>query len=136
MSQSYVLGFAFQGDDVLLIRKNKPDFMAGKLNGIGGKVDGLEKPIRAMLREFWEETGITTLYDNWHQFGSFFDKHCLVDCFYSTTIDISLARSMESEQVGIYNVDTLHCEHTLDNLMTLIHLARQPHFKFASLELR
>jgi hypothetical protein len=37
----YVCGFMFANDftEVALIRKNKPEWQRGKLNGIGGKVE-------------------------------------------------------------------------------------------------
>lgn len=51
--------------EVLLIKKNRPDFQKGKWNGIGGKLEPGETPIQAMVREFWEETGLQTLEGYW-----------------------------------------------------------------------
>lgn len=66
----YVLGFAFLGNRVLLIRKTKPAWQAGKLNGVGGKVEPFDADLEAaMIREFREETGITTQVGQWHEFG-------------------------------------------------------------------
>jgi 8-oxo-dGTP diphosphatase len=53
----YVVGFNFVCNEVILIRKNKPEWQAGKLNGIGGKVEPGEAPKEAMEREYREETG-------------------------------------------------------------------------------
>lgn len=57
----YVLGFCFDLDyrDVLLIQKLRPAWQAGRLNGLGGKIeDGAgEGALAAMRREFREETG-------------------------------------------------------------------------------
>jgi 8-oxo-dGTP diphosphatase len=57
----YVLGFLFHGAPlarrVALIRKAKPDFQRGKLNGIGGKIEPGESAYEAQIREFKEETG-------------------------------------------------------------------------------
>jgi 8-oxo-dGTP diphosphatase len=66
----YVAGFLFSGDLslVALIRKNKPAWQAGRLNGIGGKIEGLETPEMAMVREFEEETGLATPVSNWTHF--------------------------------------------------------------------
>ncbi len=65
----YVLGFAFDysppGLNVLLIRKTKPDWQKGKLNGVGGKIEPGETPIKAMVREFREETTIATAETDW-----------------------------------------------------------------------
>lgn len=57
--KKYCLGFMFSGDfkRVALIRKNRPTWQKGSLNGIGGKVEELESFYEAMVREFREESG-------------------------------------------------------------------------------
>jgi 8-oxo-dGTP pyrophosphatase MutT (NUDIX family) len=59
MIQEYVLGFVFNLDKtkVALMRKTKPEWQRGRLNGIGGKIELGETSITAMHREFKEETG-------------------------------------------------------------------------------
>lgn len=54
-----VVGFLFDSnfENVLLIEKNRPLWQAGKLNGVGGKIEENETPLNAMRREFLEETG-------------------------------------------------------------------------------
>lgn len=53
---NYVVGFVFESPNrVLLVRKKKPSFMAGKYNGIGGEIEPDEIPILAMMREAREE---------------------------------------------------------------------------------
>jgi 8-oxo-dGTP diphosphatase len=78
--KEYVLGFCFaprtelRGTDpdpmanhkVVLIRKNKPDWQRGLLNGVGGKIEPGESPDEAMAREWKEETG--TIVDDWEPF--------------------------------------------------------------------
>lgn len=56
----YVCGFLFSPDRsrVVLIRKNRPVWQAGKLNGVGGKIEPGETPHDAMVREFREEAGL------------------------------------------------------------------------------
>ena len=58
--QEYVCGFLFSEDRarVLLIRKRRPAWQAGKLNGLGGKVEPGEDAPDAMRREFREEAGV------------------------------------------------------------------------------
>ena len=58
--QSYACGFLFAPDRtrVLLIRKRRPAWQAGKLNGVGGKLELGESPLEAMRREFREEAGL------------------------------------------------------------------------------
>lgn len=67
MSQQYVLGFAFNLalTQVLMIRKNRPLWQKGLLNGIGGKVEPREIESLAMVREFKEETGVETISLEW-----------------------------------------------------------------------
>ena len=56
----YVLVFVFSLDreKVLLIRKNRPQWQAGLLNGLGGKVEKGEAPFSAAYREIEEEAGL------------------------------------------------------------------------------
>lgn len=54
---NYVCGFLFHGDWVLLVKKKKPVWQAGLLNGIDGKVEKFETVGECMRREFLEETG-------------------------------------------------------------------------------
>lgn len=66
----YVLGFAFTRDrrHVVLIEKTKPAWQAGKLNGVGGKVEDGETYAQAMMREFTEETGF--IVGGWRHYAT------------------------------------------------------------------
>lgn len=65
--QEYCLGIAFNQREqkVALIKKTKPDYQAGKLNGIGGKLEPGEDAKQAMQREFAEETSVMTYLQHW-----------------------------------------------------------------------
>lgn len=120
----YVAGFLFSPDlmEVVLITKEKPTWQAGKLNAVGGKIEGWygrlhdeliwEEPISAMAREFAEETGLEI--KNWKSF-------CLleggeanykpndpnrfsVEFFYAISENYKEVTTVESEKVDIYNV--------------------------------
>lgn len=56
----YVLGFPFDPTvaTVALLRKRRPDWQAGKLNGYGGHVEIGEDAAQAMAREFLKESGV------------------------------------------------------------------------------
>ena len=56
----YTLGFCFneKKDKVVLIKKRRPDWQKGLLNGIGGKINPNENDHEAQVREFFEETAI------------------------------------------------------------------------------
>jgi 8-oxo-dGTP diphosphatase len=68
--REWVVGFMLDeyADFVVLIRKNRPAWQAGKLNGPGGKVEPGETPHDAMVRQFAEETGCE--WPDWHHFVS------------------------------------------------------------------
>jgi 8-oxo-dGTP diphosphatase len=62
----YVLGFAFFQNKVVLIRKNRPEWQAGKLNGVGGKIEPTDQnAFAAMAREFYEEAGVLLRPHRW-----------------------------------------------------------------------
>lgn len=65
----YVCGFMRdKNHDVALVRKLKPKWQAGCLNGIGGAIESDEAPWHAMRREWKEETGHEHL--DWTQFAT------------------------------------------------------------------
>lgn len=70
----YVLGFFFDElvKDLLVIRKKRPEWQSGMLNGLGGKIESGECPEEAMTREFKEECGVE--FRDWIYFGEIFGK--------------------------------------------------------------
>lgn len=69
---NYVCGFAFSKNKerVALILKNRPAFLAGKYNGIGGKIEETDTSVlTAMVREFKEEAGCYTKPSDWYSVG-------------------------------------------------------------------
>lgn len=69
MVERMVVGFAFTADrgSVILIRKNRPEWQKGKLNGVGGHIEQGEHPADAMTREFHEETGLFIRKERWER---------------------------------------------------------------------
>ncbi|HLU23871.1 MAG TPA: 8-oxo-dGTP diphosphatase [Bacillaceae bacterium] len=53
----YTICFIRQGDNILLLNRENPEWM-GIWNGVGGKIDAGETPLQCILREVEEETGI------------------------------------------------------------------------------
>ena len=49
-------------DSLVMIRKNRPDWQAGKLNMPGGHIEENETPVVAAARELFEETGLLALH--------------------------------------------------------------------------
>lgn len=63
--KKYVVGALFDddGSNIVLILKNRPSFLVGKLNFIGGHIEEYDKtPLDAMIRKAKEEAGV---YVNW-----------------------------------------------------------------------
>ena len=58
---STTLCYITRGDDVLMLHrvKKEKDINKDKWIGIGGKFEGTESPDECLLREAWEETGLT-----------------------------------------------------------------------------
>jgi 8-oxo-dGTP diphosphatase len=67
---NYVVGFLFRPsrNAVVTIRKTKPAWQKGKLNGVGGKIEDGETPDQAMVREFREETGAQIVTERWTRY--------------------------------------------------------------------
>jgi 8-oxo-dGTP pyrophosphatase MutT (NUDIX family) len=77
--RKYVAGFLFremtqklmQVKQVLLVRKNRPEWQAGLMNGIGGQIEGTETAREAMVREFHEEANYAPpMNDGWELFAN------------------------------------------------------------------
>lgn len=130
MKTQYVVGFMFSTsyNMVLLVRKQRPDWQRGLLNGIGGHIEDGEDANNAMERECREETGINPL-GSWNQFcemsginndGEGFQ----ITCFWSVG-HIDQAVTTDEPLEVVHLVDT-HClrRDTIGNLPWLIAMAR------------
>lgn len=94
---------------VALIQKNRPDYLAGMLNGPGGGVERGETAAQAVAREFNEETSLTTAPSEWTKFA-------VLNTVRGDRIDLFYARycgtfgslvTMTDESVGWYSLDEL-----------------------------
>ena len=105
----YVLGFFFGSyyggdDEVLLIRKRRPRWMRGKLNGVGGLVQPGETPLEAMTRALKKETGLVLADCPHGAFATlrFAATNTVVVCFTSSKKYIGSATTMTDEKVDRY----------------------------------
>lgn len=123
--KQYVAGFLFSNDQksVALIRKNRPEWQAGKLNAIGGKIELNEWHYVAMQREFREETGVDLPPSKWNRFATIRGVDYI--CYFYRCFDDSVftVKTMESEEVFVISVDELHNYDHIPNLNWLIPLA-------------
>ncbi|REL28350.1 NUDIX domain-containing protein [Thalassotalea euphylliae] len=123
--KKYVAGFLFTQDasKVVLIEKINPTWQRGLLNGVGGKIEAGEQPIAAMVREFAEETGVTTNATQWTHFAQVFRPNGYDVAFFFAHSDLAYkARTVEQEKVQLIDVQALP-NNLLPNLRWLIPLA-------------
>lgn len=131
--QEYSMGFAFTSDkrNVLLIRKNRPAWQNGLLNGIGGHMEPGETPEECQIREFCEETGVLTSPGDWRHFATmqgshFADGGAIVHC-YEMASDVIFENARTTTDEPIVRQPVAHCHLAPDwyipNLPILLPLA-------------
>lgn len=91
MQQKYVCGMLISTDTrfVTMLTKNRPEYLSGKLNFPGGKIEDNETPLEAITREFEEETGVRI--EDWTLVGTFGDDSFIIYyfvCKSSTIVDV------------------------------------------------
>lgn len=105
--QHYVVGLAHDGSRMAFIKKNRPAWQAGKLNGIGGKVEPQESPNNAINREFKEETG----YDkplNWRPLVKMTYPGQAVIWFYTARVESQTLEALYTatdEPVEVHSIE-------------------------------
>lgn len=118
--QGYVCGFLITPDRsrVLLIRKRRPAWQVGRLNGVGGKIEPGETPAQAIRREFREEAGLDISV--WREVlvltGPDWQGH-----FFRAFGEVDAARSITDEQLEIHPARNLPLD-VIPNLHWIIPL--------------
>ncbi len=119
----YVVGFLFNGNNVALITKNRPEWQVGKLNGIGGHIEPDETPHRAIVREFKEETGC--LIASWNHFATIEDNWCKI--YFFVTYGDYLINTITDEKVEWVSSLDLWKYNCVHNLYWLVPMAIHSH---------
>lgn len=124
-----VVGFAltYDAESVLLIRKQRPESQAGKLNGVGGKIERGESPVDAMVREFQEESGVGTSAADWELFAVLTSPEWEVSFFRAslpreTLEDAVMAPPLTHERLECWDIDRLPSQSTTRNMRWLLPL--------------
>jgi 8-oxo-dGTP diphosphatase len=138
----YVVGFLFKENTrpdlnhknktmVALIRKTRPDWQAGKLNGIGGKMEPGEEAYAAMEREFMEETGFHA--SRWVPFCDmeYPKPGVVVHCYKARCEDANLNQLTDEKPEWFWVDNVMQRDDLLPNLKWLIPLALDPENKFS-----
>jgi len=130
--QEYSVGFLHNDTDVALVRKNRPEWQAGFLNGIGGKIEEGEDAHDAQIREFQEEAG--RFVGPWDHFLTLEGTRARVYCFavYDENDEhIYKLQTIEDEEIEVWVMDDLNgpldldASQTVPNLEWIIPLMRQ-----------
>lgn len=120
----YVVGFAFTSDRkaVLLIRKTRPRWQAGLLNGVGGHVEEGETFLAAMAREFEEESALVVPEDAWKHVlvvqGADYELHV----FGTVTDTVLSAKQTTDEELVLLELTNLWTAEVIPNLRWMIPL--------------
>jgi len=128
----WVVGFLFNGGQVALVAKTHPEWQAGKLNGVGGKVEGDETPLDAMRREFMEEAGAPV--EDWREFAVLNVEAGAIHFFCSH--GACELKSLTEEIVGWHPLSDLGTLPVIPNLRWLIPLALDAEKRHAVVECR
>lgn len=125
----YTLAFIFNAElsKVLLLRKTRPEWQAGLLNGIGGKCEPNEPPLKCIQREVFEECGLENIY--FEKVGYISGGEYVVYVYTASisSIDFETAVSKTDEIVAAYDVNDLHNQELLPSVKYLIPMAMQPY---------
>jgi 8-oxo-dGTP pyrophosphatase MutT (NUDIX family) len=120
----YVCGFLFdsQYDFVALVKKSKPDWQVGLLNGIGGKMEPMDRDTKeTMEREFHEETQV--IFTKWVPFLTLHVPEIEVQFFTGRADKRYRLVGLEDEPVGWYQTNPTFRPAAVPNLQWLIPMA-------------
>lgn len=98
-----VVGFAYNNVGALvMILKRKPEVLAGKWNGVGGKIETYDESIEhAMSREFEEEAGQLILPEQWRHCGCMYTRMGTVYVL-TTTVPLLLVETKTIEEIKVF----------------------------------
>lgn len=119
-----VCGFFFDPNktSVVLIRKKRPDWQAGLLNGVGGKVEEGEFALDAMVREFEEETGVR--HEDWTPFCVLTDEINGYEVHYFRAFgDVMKCTTTTDEEIEMVMAGAVPASAVIPNLTWLIPMA-------------
>lgn len=121
----YVLALLFtpDGERVVLMRRTRPAWQAGRVNALGGKLIDGETPAEAARREVLEETGVDVPALEWEEFLVWEDAMYRMHVVRAFCAQAERARTVEDQEVFLAPVSSLP-GNVIDNLRWVVPLAR------------
>lgn len=106
----YALGFVQSMDAkrILLLLKNRPTFLAGLYNGVGGHIEDGETPLQAVHRECDEEADLRIPPEQWNAMGVITDNETFEVHVFSAKAEISKALARTDEQLQIFDMTEVY----------------------------
>ena len=130
--KNFCLGFAFDTSKhtVVLIRKRRPTWQAGFFNGVGGRIEEGEHPTEAMVREFEEETSVSTYLDDWNLAVRLKGNDYCVYVYAAFLEDLSGVKTVTDETVVSFDLGEMweRRGELISNTAWLISLCLDPDF--------
>jgi 8-oxo-dGTP diphosphatase len=122
---TYVLALLFTPDRrrVVLMRKTRPAWQAGRVNALGGKVVSGETAAQAARREVKEEAGVDV--ERWEELLVWDDPVYRMHVLRAFDPAAEAAHTAEDQEVFLASVDALPAN-LIDNLRWLVPLALDP----------
>jgi 8-oxo-dGTP diphosphatase len=99
------------GTRAVVVRKNRPAYLAGLLNGVGGKVEAGETPAECQAREFAEEAGVAIPAAGWLPVATIDTDHGTRVFFFAAVAPddatFATARTCTDEPIETWAIDDL-----------------------------
>jgi 8-oxo-dGTP diphosphatase len=119
---AYVLALLYSADlrRVVLMRRTKPAWQAGRVNALGGRIMDGETAAAAARREVREESGVDAA--DWTEVLVWEDAEYELHVMRAVSDGAHDARTMEDQEVFLADVQALP-DNVIDNLRWLVPLA-------------
>ena len=103
-----VVGIITDNKEILLLRKNNPDWQRGLYNGIGGKVELNTTPLETIIKKCQEELGVNI--SNWIELDSEISSSGIEIVYFLTTLnegEIKKLQSQTDERAELFSINNL-----------------------------
>lgn len=103
-----VVGIITDNEEILLLKKNNPDWQKGLYNGIGGKVELNTTPLETIIKKCQEELGVNI--SNWIELDSEISSSGIEIVYFLNTLnecEIKKLQSQTDERAELFSINNL-----------------------------